>query len=248
MKKYNIEGNIDFYKELYKSLDDESGEGEGDENTKYCLITGELLSETHVVLQCKHTFNYVPLFKDLYNYKKKYSYMDSHYSKTKNNEIRCPYCRSKQTTLLPYYECIGVEKVLGINCDSDDKLNIIGHFKKGVCCWKECLYTYISQSAENNMDYCFYHLKKINKQFANDKKNAAKLKAKTDAKEAKMALLVNTSNENVILLSGMCKQTLKSGARKGHLCGAKTHEDGYCKRHYIMGNGASPLKPPALLG
>ena len=33
----------------------------------------------------------------------------------KINEIRCPYCRHKQTTLLPYYENFNIEKINGIN-------------------------------------------------------------------------------------------------------------------------------------
>jgi hypothetical protein len=32
-----------------------------------------------------------------------------------NVEIRCPYCRKKQTGLLPYYEELGLEKINGVN-------------------------------------------------------------------------------------------------------------------------------------
>jgi hypothetical protein len=262
--KYIIEGNIDFYNELYKSLDDTKQSEPNEDTTNLCLITGELLTDNHVILNCNHKFNYIPLFKDLYNYKKKFSYMDSTYSKTKVNEIRCPYCRSKQTTMLPYYENIGVEKVPGINHDASS-LNTVGEFKKAQCCWQEqpCPYTYVSQFAVDGLDYCYSHLKKMTKKVEKEKKMAAKekkaaekLKEKQDAKNAKLKLLAeasaakkalsaasknkniilseSTPMENVILSSGMCKQTLKTGPRKGCLCGAKTHEDGYCLRHYKL--------------
>ena len=61
-KKYKIEGNIDFFSELYKSLDEDDSTGE-DENT--CLITNEPLTDRYVKMKCGHSFNYLPFFPAL---------------------------------------------------------------------------------------------------------------------------------------------------------------------------------------
>ena len=90
MPKYSIEGNLDFYAELYKSLD-ESGDNKianNHENNNDCLITNSPLTENYVKLSCGHKFNYVPLFKDLVVRKNKTAAMDTQILKA--NEIRCP--------------------------------------------------------------------------------------------------------------------------------------------------------------
>uniref|UniRef100_A0A6C0ET13 Uncharacterized protein n=1 Tax=viral metagenome TaxID=1070528 RepID=A0A6C0ET13_9ZZZZ len=115
MKKYNIEGNIDFYSELYKSLDTEESNQKTDEDNNKCLITNEQLQDKYVEMLCGHKFNYLPLYKDLINHKRKFNNLESSSSTLKQNEIRCPYCRKKQAYLLPYYEELGVEKVKGVN-------------------------------------------------------------------------------------------------------------------------------------
>ena len=53
MTKYLIEGEIDFYKKLYESLDDNT---EHEENI--CNITGSPLIDKYVTLECNHSFNY----------------------------------------------------------------------------------------------------------------------------------------------------------------------------------------------
>jgi hypothetical protein len=59
MDKYKLEGGIDFFAELYKSLDIE----ESDENNM-CLITNQPLTDKFVSLNCGHKFNYIPLYND----------------------------------------------------------------------------------------------------------------------------------------------------------------------------------------
>jgi hypothetical protein len=112
MSNYIIEGNFDFYKELYESLDD-SDNNIDQISAQVCLISNTPLTKHFVELECKHTFNYVPLFKDLVNHKTKFSSLDTH--RLKVNEIRCPYCRNKQGSLLPYIEEIGLPKEHGVN-------------------------------------------------------------------------------------------------------------------------------------
>ena len=115
LKNYIIEGDIDFYAELYSSLDNKDTTNQLDEtNNNVCLITDEPLETNSVTLTCNHKFNYVPLYKDLVNHKKKFNTMESS-GALKHGEIRCPYCRHKQQFVLPYYEELGLPKVSGVN-------------------------------------------------------------------------------------------------------------------------------------
>jgi hypothetical protein len=110
--KYKIEGDIDFFSELYKSLDKD--EDQIDE-TNICLITQEPLTSKYVELKCGHKFNYIPLYNDLINFKQKFNLMEGINTRLKNEEIRCPYCRKKQKELLPYYKEFGLKKINGVN-------------------------------------------------------------------------------------------------------------------------------------
>lgn len=111
MNKYKIEGNIDFFTELYKSLD----EDENLEDDNKCLITNQPLTDKYVQLQCGHKFNYVPLFLDVKNHKQKFNNLEGNATRLETNEIRCPYCRHKHPGVLPYYEECGYAKINGIN-------------------------------------------------------------------------------------------------------------------------------------
>lgn len=113
MSKYNIEGGIDFYAELYKSLDIEDDNKIDDKN--YCLISNQILIEKHVIMDCGHKFNYIPLYNDLVNHKQKFNGMEGGNGKLNSNQLRCPYCRKKQNELLPYYEELGLKKIHGVN-------------------------------------------------------------------------------------------------------------------------------------
>ena len=115
MNKYIIEGGIDFYEELYKSLDIEETNEKTEEDNNLCLITNQPLIDNFVTLNCKHKFNYIPLFLDIKNHKQKFNGMEGSSSRLAINEIRCPYCRTKQDGVLPYYEDLGLEQILGVN-------------------------------------------------------------------------------------------------------------------------------------
>ena len=112
MDKYKIEGNIDFFAELYKSLDTEDNL---DDDNNICLITNQVLTDKFVQLQCGHKFNYVPLFLDIKNHKQKFNHLEGNATRSHTNEIRCPYCRYKHSGVLPYYEEFGYEKINGVN-------------------------------------------------------------------------------------------------------------------------------------
>ena len=115
MKKYIVEGGIDFFEELYKSLDDDENNNKTEEDNKKCLITNQPLTDKFVELSCGHKFNYLPLYNDVLNHKKKFNNMEGNATRLKQNEMRCPYCRKKSTGLLPYYEDLNLLKVAGVN-------------------------------------------------------------------------------------------------------------------------------------
>ena len=72
---YEIEGGLDFFKELKniktRRTDDVSGSATRvsiqieDKPIEKCLITDEKLGKDHITLKCGHKFNYVPLFKEV---------------------------------------------------------------------------------------------------------------------------------------------------------------------------------------
>jgi hypothetical protein len=115
MKKYNIEGSIDFFSELYKSLEDEETNFKTEKDNNLCLITNELLVDKFITMDCGHKFNYIPLFNDLVNHKKKFNNMEGSTTQLKHDEIRCPYCRNKWKGVLPFYEELGLPKIHGVN-------------------------------------------------------------------------------------------------------------------------------------
>ena len=113
MTNYVIEGNVDFYKELYNSLDID--EIYNDDDNNLCLITNQPLVENFIKMECGHKFNYLPLFNDIKNHKQKFNGMEGSSSKLNINQIRCPYCRKKQIGILPYYEDMELGKIVGVN-------------------------------------------------------------------------------------------------------------------------------------
>ena len=131
MKIYATEENIDFFAELYKSLDIEENKQKTIEDENLCLITNELLTDKYVELCCGHKFNYISIYNDIKNHKQKFNHLEVSSSQLKFNEIRCPYCRNKQTELLPYYEELGLPKVHGVNfIDPDKKYKISNTLSK----------------------------------------------------------------------------------------------------------------------
>jgi hypothetical protein len=93
----------------------EENEHKTEEDDMLCLITNKPLTEYYYKMDCGHKFNYVPLYLDIKNHKKKFNGMESSTGQLKQDEIRCPYCRKKQSGVLPYYEELSLEKVNGVN-------------------------------------------------------------------------------------------------------------------------------------
>jgi len=209
MAKYQIEGDINFYDELYKSLDDQEEDSSG-----RCLITNKPLEEDCVVLDCNHKFNYDAIYNDIFNHKKKYNSMEK--NSIKANELRCPYCRTIQKHLLPLKD--GYKKVHGVNYFDENQAFMTTTYEYktnyivGNCNYKlnthntnniihisneiienECPNKYVKLLPADGKHYCikhysvaFYNIIKANKQKEKEEKKAAILLQKIKAKEENM--------------------------------------------------------------
>jgi len=73
---------------------------EGKNDTDICHITFEKLNDDYIILDCKHTFNYDAIFKEVCIQKTVVNKKESH--KLAKFCIKCPYCRFVQNGILPY--------------------------------------------------------------------------------------------------------------------------------------------------
>ena len=213
MKKYIIEDNIDFYKELNCSSTETNSN-----NTDYdniCLISNEILCDKYVTMECGHKFNYIPLYKDLF--KQKYYTNVLEDIKLKMNQIRCPYCRNVTTSLIPFYENfvimkdIKVRKILGVNNYIIDNYNV--YHDQLTYCREKWLWEKENQKMMKYKKTQFnYEVKLLAKQEAKQ----AKLEAKEQAKKAKMEAKeqAKKAKEEAKLLAKQAKLEAKLLAKK----------------------------------
>ena len=109
---YIIEDNIDIYAELANT----AAEANTDSiiaPAKMCLITGQLLTANFITLPCKHTFNYLPLYKEVCIQKQKNNIYEIEILSI--NQMRCPYCRTKFDKILPMVSMPGIAIMNGVN-------------------------------------------------------------------------------------------------------------------------------------
>ena len=225
-QKYRIEGDFDFYSALKES----APTAVVDEST-ICLITRMPLTDDHVVMECGHKFNYLPLYNGLVQTTK-----PSMNCSFRSGQIACPFCRHSQTTLLPFNPKF--KKVVGVNLypfkvgkDSGVKTPDAGHLCK-LANTNECTSDYAYKCGENY--YCETHHvlgTSIEKQqtsysiFLSKKKKASKeAKKKTINKVVAMA-------DPSLVPDNACKVILKYGSRKGQMCLCAKTVNGLCNRH-----------------
>ena len=188
---YKLEEGIDFYKEL--NLIMKSDNNIDDMN---CLITKLPLTENHIKLTCNHSFNYYPLFCEIY--KQKYNLNTFLNKNLDKGKFKCPYCRTEQNYLLEYRKEYDVPLIYGINTDDlmfqleKDKTNkfvysnTINYFK-GECCYSctdaetnetsLCKNTLVIIHKNTSKTYCLCHINKV--KFEYIKAESQKLKAQT---------------------------------------------------------------------
>ena len=171
---------------FYTSLEnDTESELDDDINSQErCMITQTPLYNDYVTLECGHKFNYDAIFNDIYNHKKRFHELET--SRLQTSQIRCPYCRNIQNSLLPCPS--GKKMVCGVNVIIDiPQEQVINmrtpsmfwlnyrHFAKGYCCYgvsdisklgKSCSEVTCSDTMVmyNDVDervYCKTHLKEM---------------------------------------------------------------------------------------
>jgi hypothetical protein len=240
--KYIVEGNIDFYQELYKSLDGEEDVNQG-ENQNLCLITNQPLTTHFIKLDCGHTFNYLPLYYDIYNHKKKFNSMETTGGHLKLDEMRCPYCRNRQKGVLPYYEELGLEKVNGVNtvCEIKTPKDIDYITKceyltenpkfnpelpdssmntKNVNCYNYGSKIPGSNNYKDEKCYCYYHKKIMISKYKWEEKQKAK-KEKEEAKKQKEEEKINAKEQ---AKKQKEEEKLEKKNAKQHTKSSKVHE------------------------
>lgn len=184
------------------------------DHDKECLISKEDLDDTSIKLECGHTFNYEPLYNEIV--KQKTRPHPSEIVKLKVNQIKCPYCRNIQNKILPHAKLLDLKKITGVNAPA--KWQMLN-------------------------DRCSYSNNNKRSKYFNSTCNTA-CWGKYCNKHSKFKSVINlqnsvTSQDNVTndsTTETLCKCILKTGARKGEKCNAKTFLDSKCKRHYNLAN------------
>jgi hypothetical protein len=239
---YKLEGDIDFFAELQKSLLEED---DNDELELVCQITGLPLTDNHFKMKCGHVFNYDSLYTEICKQKfdfKTYtidsiSHADLKILRSANFDyfIKCPYCRSVQTDLLPYYENLSFPKKYGINTTDTafkvmDNINHITNmassnytyksygytFTKGSCCVTKsgvhllpCYNQWVSEIPGLQKSYCPNHIRVVAKEYKLElKEKIAEEKATKKALEKEnKALEKELKKQNNLLEKDLKKKT-----------------------------------------
>lgn len=204
-------GELSMKDDFFKMLNYDSENDSDDENNK-CLISRNVLDNTKITLPCKHSFNYLPLYKEVFNQKKKIRVTEI--VRLRYNQIKCPYCRTIHDYLIPYKKMDGVELIHGVNSP-----------RKYVYFENQCSYVYKRGSQKGKIcgircseKYCNSHLKYENSETV----------GKTNIKKKK------DEPKNEIVSSLTCAYIFKRGVNKGNKCGAKVQQNSkclYCKKH-----------------
>jgi hypothetical protein len=242
MPNYKIEGNVNFYEELYKSLDDPEDNNE----MNVCLITNKPLEENCITLKCNHKFNYDAIYNDILNHKKKYNSMER--LAVKVTQIRCPYCRNIQNELLP--EKTGYKKVHGVNFYDEElealsKMNCShSELTQGICCYmypnakttlQGCINKYVKTLHLDNKTYCsahygitfnkLYREKKVKEKQEREKKKALALLEKIKAQEEKQKAKEEKQKATDDKQKAKDEEKMKKAAEKIQKKTQKVHDD-----------------------
>lgn len=211
-----IEDNIDFYKQIY---DNETSDD--DTNDNICLITKLPLDKNKIVLPCNHSFNFMPLYKEVYNQKIKTSISHLETTKLRYNQIKCPYCRHTFDFLLPHVR-INEQMTFCNGINSPAPLCMPFHTCKYIFSTGKNKNTQCSKDGyfEGDHCYCVMHHKTMSKKHISSK---SIIGSKTNAN-------TNTTSNDYIQ---SCSVILKTGKRIGQPCGAKVIDSSTncCKRH-----------------
>lgn len=208
-----IEGGINFNDELMKALaedsDSESDFETSDNINKKCLISLEPLDKYAIRLDCKHAFNYKPLYNEIIKQKKNLNFGQAKYKY--KHKFKCPYCRNINSLLIPHLPEAGdnIEKIVGVN-----------HPEKYTFSLFKC--KHIFKTGKRKGECCDRKTNHFSKLCNMHDKTKIKPNPKPKTQET-------TQSCNVIL---------KSGKNKGTPCKCKKiFKEGMCLRHYKSKHG-----------
>ena len=175
--------SLSIYENMLKELINDTT---NDNETEYCLISNEPLNETHIKLKCGHKFNYDCILNEIKIQKIKNRL---EIQKLKSTQIKCPYCRNIQDSLLPYL--MGFPKINNINYPL--KLTYKPDF---------CKYVFKSGKQKNNECgkscygiTCIHHQKILNKK-KDAKKEGETKEGETKEGETKEGEIIEEPKEN----------------------------------------------------
>jgi len=158
------------------------------DNIQNCLISDEPLNNTKIILLCKHSFNYKPLFKEITIQKTRFNNLET--QRLKKNQIKCPYCRHTQNGILPYKT-------------GDEKIDYVNWPEKYAYKPFKCSYVFLSGKRKNESccrasseKYCKQHIRIINNRQIKEAKKAAK---KAEKNAEKNAEIVKNSVNSIVL-------------------------------------------------
>jgi hypothetical protein len=108
MTNYITEDNFNFFEELNNELNkientnDTSKHSDTSSTMNTSTISHLPLTHNFVTPPCNHSFNYMPLYKELCLHNNKQT-------------ITCPYCRTVSAKLIPFIPLPSVVKTIGVN-------------------------------------------------------------------------------------------------------------------------------------
>ena len=209
---------------FYNSLLDQITQ-DNEPTDSVCLITGAILEEPIVKLNCEHAFNYKSLFEEVRN-QKDCKLNGLEVQKLRLHQIKCPYCRTVHDTLLPSLE--GEERVSGVNWPQRYTMflhkcsyKLRSGKRKGMVCERQCNETMcpVHKRSVEMFCECSYILR------------IGKRKGLPCNRRCKGSMC--PTHRDII----ECNALLSSGDRKGNKCLRKAGDNGLCLLHENKNKG-----------
>ena len=192
-----------------------------------CLISKEKLHPNHIMLDCKHKFNYIPIYKEVL-YQKIKSNTLYEVTKLQSHQIKCPYCRTITNKLLPYIPYPSIRLAKNIHSSYPDCIHTAtcSHITKKADDMLTPCNKYALYFEHENILLCPSHYKQyVSKKEKDSLKNANKV----DKANALKSIVKDKDHG----CQHKCGAVIKSGANKGKTCNCNiyTNESQFCKRH-----------------
>ncbi len=217
---YIVEDNFDFYKELYNEDDVVVNDGDNSKinnDDNICLISKLALDHNHISLPCNHKFNFIPLYNEIKSQKVNVNRLET--SRLYICEIKCPYCRTIHSKLLPHIVLnSGMNYIIGVNTP-----------KKYCMDFHTCSYVFKCGNRKNTTcsDTAYY--------------------SDIGCYCKRHTCYVSEHEGNVDTTVVYCSAIVKSGKRKGTECNCKVTKKSptLCSRHYReqSNNTHTPTQP-----